>query len=56
MERELPQDDERLRSPRSNNDRGADLLYVICLALRIEDCGNGYLETGFEEIGGVKNK
>ena len=52
VERELSQDYERLRYPRSNNDRGAGLLCVIMPALRIKDWDHAYLETDFEEIGG----
>ena len=37
MERELPQDDERIRAKGANNDGGAGLLYVIMPALRIKD-------------------
>ena len=32
------------------------ILCIICLALWIKDWDYAYLETGFEEIEGVKNK
>ena len=52
----MPQDDERLRSPQANDDRGAGLLCVIMPALWIKDWDHAYLEMDFGEIEGVKNK
>jgi hypothetical protein len=52
VEQKLPQDDERLRSPRANNDGGAGLLHIIMLALWIKDWGHEYLGADFGEVGG----